>query len=324
MAVVTLGVPNSMQTSLTAALRRKAAARGFTPWSPPTSPAPGFYDPALGTMQAAADGTLLGFGGQAGQAQRGYDYLYGTTQDQNYRDGSELGFTLESLARSRQRALEAQDRGITRFMQDQDTADVREQQGYDSQTADLGTSYRRLGESQAGNAVQAGLLSGGTFAAALAARQANQQHDQSALDTAHTQFKTDAASARERANADYQTARLATQQDYGDSAHPDDLSAIGQAIRTNGYGISDRMRDLQSAGIENQAYQEDLNDQRWFQAGQAGFAAPARGTPGGQPSNEFADSNGNAYRIVVRGTRRYRQNPDGTETFVGTRPKVKR
>lgn len=312
------GLNNSIASSFQEALRRRQAQKGFTPWSPPTSPPGSFYDPALGTMQVGADGRLVGIGGQAGQAQRGLDALAGDTSDQNARAGAELGFTVQGLERQRDRSLADLLTAKSRWDVAHGQADARESQDYQTATSDLGTNYARLATSQAGAAVQAGATGGG-FAAALAARQANQAHDQGAIDLQHNRYMQDSAAALDQSNQDFISARTRTEQNYG----TDDLGAIGAANRQAGYGISDAIKQLATAGNENQAYQQDLNDQRWYQAAQAGFATPAKGTPGGAPSNEFTDSTG-TYRIVVRGTRRYRQNPDGTETFVGTRPKVKR
>jgi hypothetical protein len=315
------GMNNAMRTSLAAALKKKPKGQpGFTPWTPPVSPVGSAYDPALGTMVVGPDGQLYGQGGQAGQAQRGYDYLYGDTADQNARDAGELGLSVQGLERQRDRSLADILMAKTRWDTDHGQADLREAADYGTATADLGQNYQRMGASQAGNAVQAGVQSGGTFAAALAARTANQAHDQGAIDTSHTRYLQDSAQALDRSNQDFIAAQTRTQQDYG----TDDLGAIGQAQRTGGYTLADRLKQVAQSGVENQHYQQDLNDQRWYQATQAGYAAPAKGTPGGQPANEYTDPSGNAYRIVVRGTRRYRVDPQGNEKFVGTRPKVKK
>lgn len=285
------------------------------------SPASGTYDPSLGTMARLPTGELIGSGGLAGQSQRGYDYLGGDVSDMNARDARELGFTVQGLERQKGRTLADLLDAKTRWDKDFGRDYGREGEDYGRATTDLGTQYQRLASSQAGNAVQAGVASGGTFAAALAARTANQQHDQSGLDLQHTRFQTDAQEALARSNADYVRSQTRVGEDYGE----DDLGAVGAARRQAGYGISDRLKQLGQAGVENQFYQADLGDQRWYQASQAGYAPPAKGQPGGQPANEFTDpATGANFRVVVRGSRRYRVNPDGSEKFVGTRPKAKK
>lgn len=294
MAWTSPGLNNSLLNSLNASLKKPAAVTTWQPWQAPIAPPAGSYDPTLGHTTVGPDGQLYGSGGLAGQAQRGYDNLTGDVSDLNARDNSELGFTVDGLKRQKGRTL-------ADLLQSR----TREGQDYTQATADLGQNYARLATSQAGNAVMSGVAQGGTFAAALAARAANQGHDQTSLDLQHTRFDDDNTMATTRVN-----------EDYGE----DDLGAIGQARRQAGYGITDRLSQLGTAGLENQNYQTDLGDQRWYQAGAAGYAPPAKGAAGGQPANEFTSPDGSSYRIVVRGTRRYRQAPDGTEQFLGTRP----
>lgn len=297
------GWNNSIRTSLAAALKKKPA--GFTPYAAPTSPPAGTYDPAIDA--------------QGGAAQRGYDYLFGNTADANSRGAAELGFTIGGLERSRDRTLADLVSGKTQFLNNQDTQTIREGQNHDVATMDLGANYGRLGNQQAGAAATAGVAAGGTLAAALAKRTANQAHDQSALDLQHARFGEDQATAKQQYNSAFDLNVQRVGEDYADN----DLGAIGAARRGEGYQVDDRATGLQQAGVENVNYQADLGDQRWYQAAQAGYAAPAKGQPGGMPGNEFTDPSGNAYKIVVRGTRRYRQNPDGSESFVGTRPAKK-
>lgn len=294
------GWNNSIRTSLAAALKKKPT--GFTPYAAPTTPPAGTYDPAIDA--------------QGGAAQRGYDYLFGNVADANSRGTAELGFQIQGLARNRDRSLADLLADKTRFGEDQATTGAREGQNYGIATQDLATNYTRMGHQQAGVAAQAGVSAGGTLAAALAKRTANQQHDQSAIDLQHTRFGEDQQTAAQRYNSAYDLNVARVGEDYADN----DLGAIGAAKRGEAYQVNDRGTQLQQAGIENVNYQADLGDQRWYQAAQGGYAAPGRGEPGGPPSNEFTDPSGASYRIVVRGTRRYRQNPDGSESFVGTRP----
>jgi hypothetical protein len=129
---------------------------------------------------------------------------------------------------------------------------------------------------------------GGTLAAALRARTENQGHDQAGLDTAHT-----------RALRGIDTSLARVDQDYNDPT----LGAIPRANTMTARGLADNAKTLQRGGIENTNYQADVGESRWFQAAQGGF------DPGAQ------------HRVVVRGTRRYLQNPDGTERFLGLRPR---
>jgi hypothetical protein len=266
-------------------------------------------------MSVAADGTLVGMGGQAGQAQRGYDYLMGDVSDANARDGRELGFTVGGLERSRDRNLLDLSTSRTRLDQDFEKQRGQVNEDWARQLGDIRTGYQRLGQSQAGGAAMAGVAGGGTLAAALKARSANQSHDEQGLATSTERALSSLNDWHDRGIADIGTQVTRTQENYGE----DDLGAIGQARRQTGYGISDRIKQGLNAGVENQAYQQDLNDQRLYQGTQAGWQAPAKGTPGGQPSNEFG-TGPDAYRIVVRGTRRYRVDQSGNEKFVGTRP----
>jgi hypothetical protein len=258
------------------ALQVAQQQRAFTPFVPDKSPAPGFYDTALDAAGRAA--------------QRGFDYHVGDLEDAGARSKEQYGWQVQGLERTR-------DRGLADLLREK----TREGQDYSQHTADLGQSYQRLGTQQVGNAEQAGVAGGGTLAAALRARTANQGHDQGLLDQSHARFGENYAKAVSRIGEDYGA---------------DPLGALGAAGVQYGYGVDDRGKDLQQSGIENVNYQSDINDQRWQQAGQMGYQAPER------PANEFGQG-ADAYRIVVRGNRRYRVDPTGKEKFVGTRPKGK-
>jgi hypothetical protein len=82
-----------------------------------------------------------------------------------------------------------------------------------------------------------------------------------------------------------------------------------------GDGLSARGRHRATqagqAGIEATQFGLDTTAQKNFQAQQAGYVAPAR------PSNEFSDAKG-SYKLVIRGTRRYKVRPDGSEEYAGT------
>jgi hypothetical protein len=81
-----------------------------------------------------------------------------------------------------------------------DTALQRGQEDYNTQTADLGRNYQRLGTSQGERARAAGVAEGGSLAQALQKRTANQAHDQAGIDTSWRRFQDDT-------NTDYNTRR---------------------------------------------------------------------------------------------------------------------
>lgn len=223
-----------MQTSLAAALR----APTFTPTPTTVTPPAGYYDPSLDAQ------------GRAG--------------------GRGLTQLLQDLAKAGSRADSqlAIDKGQINQGADWSLADLltghnREGQDYTQNTADLGQSYQRLGVSQAGRAAQAGLLGGGTFAAAAAARGANQAHDQAGLDLAHS-----------RANEDYNT-----QAGTNGRINTVRQQQLDNADRLYGYGVADRGDQGQRATDENTFYQQDLGAQKLYQAGQAGWVAPGTQLP---------------------------------------------
>ncbi len=279
---------------------------GFKPWQAPTKPPPGFYDPGLDAAGRAS--------------QRGLDYLTGDTEDSLARNKDEYGFSLGDLERNKGRSLADILRARTLYDANAAQAGQREAQDYGRATGDLSTQYTRLGVQQTGNAESAGVAGGGTLAAALRARTANHEHDQGGLDQTHARFVEDQANQLQHAHEAFDLAASRVGEDYGSVGGG---GAEGSLTRHYQYGVDDAGKAVERAGIENQFYQGDIGDQRWFQAQQAGYVSPQRGQPGGIPANEFQDANGHSYRIVVRGSRRYRVTPDGRETFVGTRPRGK-
>lgn len=173
---------------------------------------PGMYDPALdwqgqnenqGFLQTTQDATLGGsrlheqlFGGQGFYA----DPVTGQRTDYN---------NPGALAD----ALRVRDTTLGRGQEDFNTA-----------TNDLQRSYQRLGASQGGAARQAGVAHGGALQAALKARQGNQSHDQSALDTSWRRLADDT-------NQNYNTQRgnLLSQAAQGQQDIDTGLSRAGAA-----------------------------------------------------------------------------------------------
>jgi hypothetical protein len=214
---------------------------------PPTAPAPvapssvlpppGQYDPALDAQGRAGDRGLAQLLQDLGKA--------GTRAESQYTiDKGQIN------------------QGADWSLADLLTGHNREGEDYGNSTRDLNTSYQRLGQSQAGHAVQAGVQGGGTFAAALAARTTNQQHDQSGLDLAHT-----------RSGEDYntQTGRVNTSR----------RQQLDDAARLYGYGVVDRADTGQRATNENTFFGQDLGDQKLYQATQAGWMPPSAPTVAG-------------------------------------------
>lgn len=139
-------------------------------------------DPAI--TYSAADANL-----GLGYANQDYNTQYGGFQTGP--DGQPVRPTDLSTA---SRALQDYFRNFDRTNQD-----------YGTQTADLNRSYTNLGENQLQSINAAGELGGGALAQALAKRTANQAHDQSALDTAHTRTLADLLTGTTRAATDAYT-----------------------------------------------------------------------------------------------------------------------
>lgn len=225
---------NSWQDSAAVALS-KTKPPAFNPTPTTVTPPAGQYDPALDAQKRAGD--------------RGLAQLLQDLATQGSRAESQLAIDKGQI-----------NQGADWSLADLLTGHNREGQDYGNATKDLGTQYQRLGQSQAGRAVQSGLQGGGTFAAALAARNANQSHDQAGLDLAHN-----------RAWEDYwtQTGRVTTTRDQ----------QLADADRLYGYGVTDRATAGQRAQDENVFFGQDIGAQKQYQAGQAGWVAPGTKLP---------------------------------------------
>ncbi|WCB94490.1 hypothetical protein DSM104299_03227 [Baekduia alba] len=207
----------------------------FTATPTTVTPPAGYYDPAL-DAQGRASG-------------RGLDQLLQDLGKAGTRADDQLRIDKGQITQGRDWSLA-----------DLLTGKNREGEDYSTATNDLSTSFKRLASSQAGNALQAGVGEGGTFAAAKAARDTNQAHDQSGLDTQHTRFGEDYST---------QTGRVKTSSQQ----------QLDDADRLYGYGVVDRADTGQRATNENTFFGQDLGAQKQYQAGQQGWVAPGTKLP---------------------------------------------
>lgn len=233
---------------------RAVATRKIRAWGQPNS---NFEQPSTAPPTFTATPTVMPPAG-----------MYDPALDAQGRAGDRgLGYLLQDLGKAGTRADDQHtiDRGQINQGADWSLADLltghnREGEDYGRATADLGQSYQRLGASQAGAAIQAGVAEGGTFAAAKKARDVNQGHDQSGLDLGHA-----------RAGEDYntQTDRVTKTRDQ----------QLGDVDRLYGYGTVDRADTGQRAQDENTFFGQDTGAQKLYQAGQAGWTAPGTQMP---------------------------------------------
>lgn len=267
----------------------------YTPYVAPTAPPAGTYDPNLDA--------------QNGAVQRGLGYTLGGIDTQGQRSETDYGVQVHGLTTERDQTLADLLKGHTRAGQDFDQSGQRLGEDHTTNLETIGRNYERLGAQQAGAAIGAGTATqGGTLAAALKARQANQGIDDAAENRSFGRATTDLGTARSREGEDYstQTGRVSTA--YDDPTY----GALAQAGTAYQRGIDDRATSAGQAGVEAGQFGLDTTAQKNFQAQQAGYVAPAK------PSNEFSDGKG-PYKLVIRGTRRYKVRPDGSQEYAGAR-----
>lgn len=125
----------------------------------------------------------------------------------------------------------------------------------DRTLADTLRGYQQQGVRQGASAQEQGVARGGTLQAALAARTENQGRD---------------------------TTRLG--EDFKRS-----VDGVNLGVER---GNTDFDQTLTRAGRENTFFGQDAGEQRFFQAGQAGWEAPTK------PANEFTSKGGTAYRVL--------------------------
>jgi hypothetical protein len=262
----------------------------FQPYQAPTSPPPGFYDPALDSQERAA--------------QRGYVDLQQDTDTGQQRDQSGListsGRLNEDYATSTGRLNEDFNTSLASLLRNRQ----RGQEDYTTATGDVKRNYQQLGDRQTQTAVNQGVTGGGALQAGADVRKENQGREQGRMDTSYQRSVQDSAFQEQGLRTSLQRALADAQQSF--SRGTEDLGTQYQQ------GTDDRATALGRAGRELGFYGQDIGAQRFFQAGQSGWAPPGRGEPGGQPANEFRDAQGNPFRVVVQGNYRLRVRPDGT------------
>lgn len=233
----------------------------FKPTVVPKRPPSGTYDPALDAQERAAG---RGFG----------DLQQDTGRDQ--------GRLTEDFALG----VRDVEQSFGRGRDDLATALQRGEQDYGSSTQNLVRSYGRLGDAQAQQAQQAGVVGGGTLAAALRARQENQGLEQGVLDTGIGRFREDNARS---------LGRITEDRDQG----------VGRLTLGHQRGQDDLATNLGRGGRENTAFGQDVAEQRFFQAGQTGWQMPKPGRWEGK------DAKG-PFRIRRLNGRRVKVRPNGT------------
>jgi hypothetical protein len=291
MAVKSIWAQGAANGTLAASMAKRRQA--FTPWEPNASPPAGTYDPGLDAQSGAID--------------RGQLYSTQDLETAGSRAEQDYGVQQHQLTTGRDQSLADLLTGHTRAGEDYSTSSTRLGENHATNLESIGRNYQRLGVSQAGAANQRGVATeGSTLAAAFRARQENQGIDTAAEQRTFDRGTQDLNTAHTREGEDYttQSGRVSS---YYDDPQYGQLALAGQGYQR---GVDDRATQAGRVGTEAQQGKLDINDVRNSQAQQAGYVAP------GKPSNQFTDANG-AYNLVVRGTRRYKVRPDGSEEYAG-------
>jgi hypothetical protein len=184
--------------------------RGFQPFSTPTSPPPGFYDPALDA--------------QLGNANRGLQYHLDDLTTAGERAGSQLGIDTESVNRNQARSLA-----------DLMTEATRAQQDHQAALDELGRRFTRLGQGQAQAASAAG-LAGGALQAAAQARAQNQAIAQQPIDTAFQRTNENIGTQRQRVNEDAGLSLADLQRQFGYGAADRSTDETRSQIENTNFG----------------------------------------------------------------------------------------
>jgi hypothetical protein len=215
---------------------------------------------------------------QLGNANRGLAYHLDDLATAGERANSQLGIGTESVQRG-------QGRTLADLLREQ----MQAGQDYRTNTDALGRRFMQQGQGQA-QAASASGLSVGALQAAAAARAQNQGRAQAQLDTAFQRLNQSIDTQRQRVNEDAGLSLADLQRQYG-------------------YGVADRSTDATRSQIENANFGLDIGKEKFFQAGQTGYASP------GPPSNEFTDANGNPYQVRVEGGQDVGYDPQGNVLF---------
>lgn len=248
------GAPTSLATNVSPVTTKPPT---FTATPTTVTPPAGFYDPALDAQQRAGDRGLAQMLQDLGKA--------GTRADDQLRvDKGQINqgadWSLADLLTGKNREGE-----------DYSTATGRAGEDHSTNLATIGRNYQRLGSSQAGSAVQAGVGSGGTFAAAKAARDTNQGLETTAENTGFNRSTADMLTQHNRSGEDYTTQKGRVETTRGQQ--------LGDADRLYGYGVVDRADTGQRATDENTFFGQDTGAQKLYQAGQQGWVAPGTQMP---------------------------------------------
>lgn len=184
---------------------------------------------------------------QARASKRGLGDLTRDIETQRERGLEDFGSTMGQLTTGRDRTLADILTGESRATQDRDTA-----------LSNLDLQYDRLATRQAEGARVAGVTSQGLLNKSAAVRDANEVRDQQPILTSFGRAMQDFGTARTRVGEDF-TAR----------------SGLLKADYDRTYGeFGDLTKQLTRAGRENQFFQQDIAEQRAYQAAQTGWKAP--------------------------------------------------
>jgi hypothetical protein len=203
----------------------------------------------LNALKAPAGYYDPGLDAQERATGRGLAQSLADLQSQGERAQTSQGWTLEDLLRGR-------DRGLA----DIGTSRTRANEDYGTSIANLDRNYARLGSTQTQNATAAGVEGGGALQASANQRAENQAIDRAPIDTGHTRTLADLLKSETQLGEDYN-------------------SGVERANTQYGWGVGDRATQGQRATDENTFFGQDVNGQRLFQAGQAGWTAPQLATP---------------------------------------------
>lgn len=219
----------------------------------PTSPPPGFYDPAIDAQVRASS--------------RGLADLFADTSTARLRGANDHTTARDDIFRQRDEGLADLLSGYNRGLADSQLGETRLGEDHSTAVENLMRSYTRLGGQQAQLASMAGL--GGSAAAQSASkRSANEALDQAPIDTGYQRNLADLLTGRQRMTEDYGTNVTRTTQAADRGA--------GQLDLGWGRQQEDWQTQTDRAQRENTFFGQDANQQKWFQAKQAGYVAPSK------------------------------------------------
>lgn len=219
----------------------------------PTSPPPQYYDP--------------GIDAQIGASQRGLGDLFSDTSLARIRGADDLSTATGDVNATRASSLADLLSGYQRGQDDSQLGEQRLGQDHTTALTNLTRQFSQLGGQQAQQASQSGLNSAGIFAQAAAKRQGNETIAQAPIDTSYNRSLTDLFTARDRASQDY-----ATNVGRTNAAADEQLGKVNLGL---GRQQTDWQTGIDRAQRENTMFGQDANAQKWFQAKQAGYVAPA-------------------------------------------------